>query len=278
LNYKWSQDHCELLNAAIRGRCGKNTNPDVLQFKSALKKLLLHASVTASKYSNCLAFDSDVVSPIFSLKWTKNRSAMSEEEDPMDDDHSTMDLNLLDNFAVSENKEAILTYIGGSIVRKLCKAIDCAQCREAMMADDITKRNYSLISLKDNGGLVYPSDDVVTILIVCEKYFHCHVRGVDGHGMNSSKKLQATLFRDIVRELSTTRPGKILFTSLLQHDLDTHSMTEDYHSTQVMKAIIKSFLKMRLLRYAQQHTMDVVSAGKLGKRHQLNKLVLFNGL
>ena len=257
----------------------ENNNPNVPQFKSALKKLLLHASVTASKYGNCLAFDSELVSPIFSLKWSKNRtslSPLSEEEEQSDE--LPMEIDLLDQFSVSENKENILAYIGGFIVRRLSKSIDCISCCGAMLADDITKRNLSLISLKDNGGLIYPSEDVVAILIVCEKYFHCYVRGVEGNGINSSKKLHATLFRDIVRDLSTTRPDKILFSSLLQHDLDTHCISEDFHSTQIMKAIIKLYLKMRLLRYAQKYSQDVVSAGKLGKRQQLNKLVLFNGL
>ena len=57
LNYKWSQDHAELLNASIRGRTGDNTNPNVQQFKSALKKILLHAALSASKYSNCVTFE-----------------------------------------------------------------------------------------------------------------------------------------------------------------------------------------------------------------------------
>jgi hypothetical protein len=77
MNYKWSQDHVELLNASIRGRTGDNPNPNVLQFKSALKKILLHAAMSASKYSNCVTFDNDDSPPIFALKWTKNRSALT---------------------------------------------------------------------------------------------------------------------------------------------------------------------------------------------------------
>ena len=87
------------------------------------------------------------------------------------------------------------------------------------------------------------------------------------------------MYRDVVRELSITRPGKILFPSLLQHDIDTHSVSEDYHSTQIMKAVIKFYLDMRLHRYAQQYTQKLRCASKkLGKRQQLNKLVLFEGL
>ena len=76
LTYKYSQDHLELLNSCIRGKNGFNNNPGIRQFKSALRKILLRASVVASKHSNCMFFEADVSSPIFSLKWTKNRSSM----------------------------------------------------------------------------------------------------------------------------------------------------------------------------------------------------------
>ncbi len=75
LTYKWSQDLIELLNSCIRGRGGNNNNPNVEQFISALKKILLHASITASKYANCLEFETDSSPPIFSLTWSKNRKS-----------------------------------------------------------------------------------------------------------------------------------------------------------------------------------------------------------
>ena len=71
LTYKYSQDHLGLLNSSIRGENGFNNNPDIRQFKSALRKILLRASVMASKHSNCMLFEEDASSTIFSLKWTK---------------------------------------------------------------------------------------------------------------------------------------------------------------------------------------------------------------
>ena len=75
LTYKLSQDHLELLFSCIRGKGGFNNNPDVNQFKSAIRKILLCA-ITASKHSNCLLLEDDQSPPIFSLKWTKNRSSV----------------------------------------------------------------------------------------------------------------------------------------------------------------------------------------------------------
>ena len=273
LNYKWSQDHIELLNSAIRGRNGNNTNPNVPQFKSALKKILLHAAISSSRYANCIAFDEDSSPPIFSLKWSKNRSAISEKDDSPAKQLPIIDC--LDND--SENKQSGLAYIGGWIVRNLVESLSCELCCDAMISSDKTKRYLSLIAMKDNGGLVYPSEDVVSIVTVCEKYFNAYVRGT-GEGMNASKKLRRSLTNVIIADLSLTRPCHVLFSSLLQHDIDTHFINEDFHSTQLMKAIVSEFLNMRLLRYAQEYTEDVVKRNVLGKRQQMNKLLLFSGL
>ena len=163
LNYKWSQDHAELLNASIRGLTGDNTNPNVQQFKSALKKILLHAALSASKYSNCVTFDNDDSPPIFALKWTKNRSTVSTKETA--DENYDIDIEILDRpFVISQNLENALAYVAGSIVRRMSTAIDCSVCCNAMITTDRNKRHLSLISIKDNGGLVYPSDDIMTII------------------------------------------------------------------------------------------------------------------
>ena len=155
--------------------------------------------------------------------------------------------------------------------------MDCATCCRAMTSTDLRKSHFSLIRIKDNGGLEYPSDDIIKILTVCEKYFNLYVRR-DGEGMSACKNLHAKLQHSIILELSVTRPGFILFSSLLQHDIDTHTVSEDFHSTQILKATVASFLKMRLLRYAQEYTNTVVKKGLLGKRQEMTKLMLFQGL
>jgi hypothetical protein len=148
-----------------------------------------------------------------------------------------------------------------------------------MITTDRNKRHLSLISIKDNGGLVYPSDDIMTIIRTCEKYFKLYVRGTGSDlQINASKKLRANLHHAIISELSETRPNNILFAGLLQHDIDNHCFGDDLHSTQVMKAFVSSFLKMRLFRYGQEYTQQVIRKDSLGKRQQMSKLMLFNGV
>ena len=247
LTYKYSQDHLELLNSCIRGKNGFNNNPDIRQFKSALKKILLRASVVSSKYSNCMFFEEDVSSPVFSLKWTKNRSSIGE--------FSELEAENIPPFVhthSSENKKNILAYIGGYIVKKLQRTIDCNSCYNAMLSSNKSYFNLSLIQQKDRGGLIYPSNDVVTILSVAERVFKYYVVGADNlnPSISSCKNLQLKLISTVLLELS----DKLIFSELFRHDIDNHhDISEDFHSTQITKAVIREFINLRLFRYGQEY-------------------------
>jgi hypothetical protein len=56
LTYKYSQDHVELFFSCIRAQGGWNNNPNTLQLKYSLWKMLLRNAVTASKNANCTEF------------------------------------------------------------------------------------------------------------------------------------------------------------------------------------------------------------------------------
>ena len=230
----------------------------------------LHPSIRTVRRST------HVSPPIFSLKSAKNRSRLIETSENISTDE--LDLSYLDcSYVMSETLVSTLSYIAGCIVRPLYLANDCSVCCTAMISKDETKGHLSLIALRDNGGLIYPSDDIVKIVQVCEKYFKYHIRGK--YAMIASKNLQIRMEIAIIAELSTTRPGQILFEDLLQHDVNEHSPLEDYHSTQIMKSVVRRFIKMRLLRYGQEITQDLQMKKKsLGKRQQLNKLTLFTGV
>ena len=64
LTHKYSQDHIELLFSCVRARGGWNNNPNCLQLKYALRKMLLRNAITASKNANCLSFETTSTSII----------------------------------------------------------------------------------------------------------------------------------------------------------------------------------------------------------------------
>jgi DNA transposase THAP9 len=60
LSYKFSQDHIEILLSRFRQKFGSNNNPNILQFKTALKQILMKNAITCKTNGNCNIFDNDV--------------------------------------------------------------------------------------------------------------------------------------------------------------------------------------------------------------------------
>ena len=228
-----------------------------------------------SKHGNCISFETDESPPIFTLKWSKNRSPVHENSpDEEDDSFIITDLITPSN---SENKENILGYIGGYIVRKLVKHLDCRECCDAMLSNNSTKHRFlSLVALKDRGGLVYPSDGILKVVNMAERIFKQFVCGISPNEMkiNNTRNLQAKLVNKVVAELSRSS----IFSNLQRHDIDNFNITEDFHSTQIIKAVATKFFVLRLSRYGQEYTRNVLKKDIIGKRQQLNKLILFQGL
>ena len=113
--------------------------------------------------------------------------------------------------------------------------------------------------------------------VLQREFFKSFVIGADNRnpGISSSKHLRLKMTNIIMSELS----DKDMFTLLFYHDLDYHNdISEDFHSTQIQKGVIKEFLNMRLFRYGQEYSKCVLMKNCIGKRQQLNKFVLFKGL
>ena len=268
LTYKLSQDHLELLFSCIRSKNGFNNNPTVTQFKSALKRILLHAAIVVSSNANCMFFETDTSPAVFSLKWSKSRSAMSEETELEEGD--IPEVIEVDNHSIY--KKNMLAYIGGYICRSLGKNLSCDACLDSIHApENIHKPSFQLLKVKDNGGLICPSDDVLEVLSVAESVFKEFC--VNGAIPASCKSLRAKMKIKIMEILF----DRNVFDSLAVHDFDTHDPTGDLHSTQLCKAIAQKYIDIRLFRH-QQRVTDISRKGKLGKRQQLTKAIMFSGL
>lgn len=62
LTHKLGQGHIETFFSKIRSKSGFNNNPDVDQFRSALKSLLMKQEITPSSKNNCLELDESTIS------------------------------------------------------------------------------------------------------------------------------------------------------------------------------------------------------------------------
>ena len=98
LTYRFSQDTLEMYFSKIRSRFGWNNNPTALQFKYALRSLLLKNKIEAPKTANCVQLTEEET-----------------EVGPGKVDSSVSNLLLSSNVWRSD----VLHYIAGYIVRKV---------------------------------------------------------------------------------------------------------------------------------------------------------------
>lgn len=172
LTSKLSQDHLEIFFSKIRQRSGYNNNPNVIEFRTAMKKLLLKNSVSASYSANCILMDSASTESVFEIRWAKKKVDSSECEENFDNDNLT-ELDL-DDGCFDVLKDNVLYYICGFIVKKIFKKIDCTTCAESLLEDPTLhsychRNSFSVfIDLKNRGGLVKTSVDVMKIVTFVE--------------------------------------------------------------------------------------------------------------
>ena len=182
LAYRFSQDHIEILFSCIRQKGGWNNNPNCVQFQSALRRLLIKNSVTASKVANCAAPGDSTMSSLFQLQWPRRKPAKMDTAENLDEMSEDILFAFL-NYEVRIYKCNVLFYIAGLIlVKKIAKTVSCEQCSALLFyspsRDAIYDHNYQLPSpyakflmVKNKGGLVISAVQVYEVLLVYETIF-----------------------------------------------------------------------------------------------------------
>ena len=85
-----------------------------------------------------------------------------ELEDELEDELDSLDPYL------SEFKQSSIVYIAGFVKRKLQTKVKCMPCLEVVGSISNLNFNNSLTHLKDKGGLLYPSEDLIKVCQVTE--------------------------------------------------------------------------------------------------------------
>jgi len=124
LTYKFSQDHIEIVFVRFRQRFGANNNPNVLQFKVALKQILLKNTIKCKTNGNCNSFDEDVFVAFLELKWNKKKDNTGELnfETIEEIDEETLNRSILlncTNSFIRNAKQNIIYCITGYVVHKI---------------------------------------------------------------------------------------------------------------------------------------------------------------
>ncbi|XP_030298055.1 uncharacterized protein LOC115596783 [Sparus aurata] len=167
--YRFSQDHLELLFNSIRASGGWNNNPSAGQFQGIFRRLIVRCGVSPSGLGNVAAQDDTA-----SLSAVDMSSAETADELPspfvnfaaLVCDHSYLPTRfggLVDN---------ALVYIAGFVVRQVLRRLSCDVCRASLVTDAVHSshdKSYHLLVLKNNGGLMIPSEGTVEVVRAAER-------------------------------------------------------------------------------------------------------------
>ena len=282
LTYKFSQDHIELLFSCIRSMGGWNNNPNCLQLKYALRKMLMRNAVTSSKNANCQLLDetSTTIIPYFHTK--KHKTPLSESKTPLSESN-TPDESLLtaeerllcqqiNSPANTEFVSNILFYIGGYIVSKILDKVLCSSCKSCLISQftgPTTDHNYCSMNYNNmvaasaftlfvnNGGLRIPSQSVYSIIDYAEKLFKERVVNTDT-GITNEARVKEKLIMMVFNHFSVESTHK-LFTD---HDdgLNESMFTGDHRAT-LIKLIAERYIRLRLYTYGKRFSESVAGAG-----------------
>lgn len=238
----------------VRCRLGCNTNPTTQQFTAAYKKLVLGAcGKNFSISSNVIGQDETVALDVFSSK----KSAIQYLEkkydlvDDFEDEFESLDPTL------TEFQDSAITYIAGFVKRKLQSEVKCLLCTEVINSTPSSISYNSLISRKDRGGLMYPSDDLIKICQVTESKIQ-DIRTNDK--LFNDKQILHRINLKTVSTITTQYPG------VYKH------VDHDDHRYNLLKQTALIYSILRLKHLAREYNREE-KPSKMRKK--LSKLILF---
>ena len=278
LTFRLSQDHIETLFSKVRRMHGCNNNPNVSQFRSAIKRLLCKQSIQSSKAANTL--DCESTSGVFKLEW--RRSPLSSEGS--DEDNDDLTPLHLDEFGNGEHPidDNILCYIAGYIVHSLQGSISCDTCADALVqqknrsvvssehqyASKTYEKHEMLTMIKDRGGLLLPSAAVFRTVQQCEKVFRLTVLCAPSKYI-AHKSLKSHLLALLRKYVIEDHP-----VSLFTHCCNDTELGMLSHQQQLVNMISAKFFDLRLKFYSKKYNSSVVN--KFGSdRSRLSRLIIF---
>ena len=299
LTYKYSQDHLELLFSCIRSRGGWNNNPNSLQLKYALRKMLLRNAVTASKNANCTDFNDNNTTAIIPIFHARKHSSplidMSIDKE-VEKNNFTPEIRMmvghLDQRSHTEFISNVLFYIGGFIVSKLVKLLTCPACRNSLVSScpaSPAKSDHDYCGVKsvrydevaaasaftlfvNKGGLRIPSKSVFQILVYAEQVFKAYVCK-DGNQISNEKNLRSKMILEVCHHFIVDESRQTLFED---HEQGMNeSVFEDDHRVKLIKYTADKYFTLRLFTYGKRYCETVVQNGQPSDRYQLTKLILF---
>ena len=164
----------------MRIKCGAGVNPNVEQFRSLYRKLIIGAkSVDFDVCStNVIPLDDTINLPDIDIG-TSEALNESQKFYQISDEEMSKNYRLSDDDILLYNVDSSIDnsaceYISGFLVRKLRLKFACEDCLSLLIVDRSQCTDYNkLIRRKEYGKLVYPSQDCVKVVKVCDTILKC---------------------------------------------------------------------------------------------------------
>lgn len=145
--------------------------------------------------------------------------------------------------------------------------VHCEVCRGSLVAttpSTVNPEAFILLTVKNNGGLVTPSDGVITVICSAERHLRNLTEISRVRSSCSLLRLQCLVLEDL---------GSSDVLSLQAHATETVTQL-DNHYTDIIRLIVEIYFTTRIHHIARLH--NLVLQGKQA-RQKYTKLVLFKG-
>lgn len=169
-------------------------------------------------------------------------------------------------------QENSVAYVAGFVVKKLKKLIKCTECVDACLAEYAGAHPTAsrLCFMKQRGGLIVPSKDVVDICVEAERQLSIQLQEKNVTEILRDKQLQLRITHRVMRNLNMN----LLFPSLREHgqlQYRTSFSIDDDHMQLLIRKIIYEYVKIKKF-----HTCRNFNQGKKTHlRQKLSRLIIF---
>ena len=183
LIYKFSQNSIELLINKIHQHCGSNNNPNSLEFKWALRKIIIRNSIEPSKTGNYTNFDESLCDPKNFISFSREHLGVGSSitSDIGHEQFLSLEemLDQVNQVYTNPLQDNILYYISGYVVQSILKEESCEECKTELLDDysptDANTQYSKFQKLKNRGGLTHASPSVFKIVKAAEREFQVQV-------------------------------------------------------------------------------------------------------
>ncbi len=251
LTFKFSQDHLETLFSVIRNRGGFNNNPNVVQFKTAFKRLLMRNELRSSLNGNCLTDNTGINHAERINKTRRNQQTNTnivEYEEDEEDEIDVVNIDTDSPKALTEYVTDVVGHIAGFVERHLKKVIKCCECLDCLSTKDVFYGRLTVI--KNQGGLTHPQQNIYKICKIAEQEIRC----ANIKDKNFFIRLSAKILRSVC--------NSHIFCNV-KH---SNGSIDNDHKTLLIKSVIDYYIKIRCFHLAkEQNVVDVFVRKKLTK-------------